>query len=795
MTLPLPNLDNRQWVDLVDEGRALIPRYAPDWTDHNASDPGITLIELFAWLSESAIYRLNRVPERHLRKFLGLLGFYALAPQAAQTILSFMPEVETDPVEVPARVEFEVTEPGGARLLFRTLCDLRVAFVELSALQLEQSHPKEPSERAFVDLTRDWRDGLPIEPLGHDPETEPALYLGFNTLPTEIPVALAFHLQGPGSDGVERARLIQEGAAQRAACRPIRPDIICEDALASPLPAPADLPPHHSVLLAWEVLTGIAPEQWTVLEPVIGRPEVGGVIDDTRGLTLSGIVEFNPPTSIVRGVLGKVPAPLFHVRCSLEAGSYDAPPVLSAIAVNGVIAEQAVPVSQRFEIAADVTVNGPEPSSQSVTAVKLNFMLDEAGVIQSMAFFDPEDAEDDPIVTVLEYSGPTAQNAGHITFQAVLVGVGDGRADQGFNLPQPLVQVESLEIYTHWEGVWQAWTRRDDFDASGRLDFHFVLNPTNGEVTFGNGERGRVIPREAPILAMYRATQGNAGNVSALTGIHLADNPTNRALLSDAEREQLADMRINQWPLLDGTAEESLEAGIGRAVETLHAHQRLLDLCAETHCASLDDVALDRVLVVRAPTRGVNLLDIERLALDVPGARISRARAWPASHPKYPCLQAEGVITVVVIPDLPVPKPEPSEGLLTAVKRYLHRRRMVTTRLEVIGPQYLEVRVHARVRALPFADVTGVKGRVIEALNAFLDPRIGGPDAMGWPFGRNVYRSEILQLMDDVVNVDHVLDLSLQTDIGEPQCGNLTVCPTWLVTPGEHRIEVIRGEP
>lgn len=794
MTLPLPNLDNRQWVDLVDEGRALIPRYAPDWTDHNASDPGITLIELFAWLSESAIYRLNRIPERHLRKFLALLGIYPRPPQAAQTVLSFTPDAGTDPFELPAGVEFEATNPDGPPVLFRTLRDLTVAFVELNALQLEQLDLKEPSERAFVDLTQDWRDGLPIEPLGHDPQTEPALYLGFNTLPTQIPVALGFHLQGPGSDSVERARLIQEAAAQRAACRPIRPDITCEDAPASTLPSSAELPPHHSVQLVWEVLTGIAPEQWTVLEPVIGRPEVGGVMDDTRGLTLSGIVEFNPPTSIVRGVLGKMSAPLFYVRCRLAAGSYDAPPVLSAIAVNGVIAEQAVPVFQRFEIAAGVTVNGPEPSSQSVTAVKLDFISDEADVIQSITFFDPENAEDHPIVTVLEYSGPTAQDAGHITFQAVLVGVGDGRPEQRFNLSQPQVQVDSLEIYTHREGVWQAWTRRDDFDASGRLDFHFVLNPTNGEVTFGNGERGCVIPRETPILAMYRATQGNVGNVRGLSGAHLADNPKNHALLSDAERDQLAEMRISQLPLQDGTAEESLEAGIGRAVETLHAHQRLLDLCAETHCASLDDVALDRVLALRAPTRGVNLLDIERLALDVPGTRISRARAWPASHPKYPCLQAEGVITVVVIPDLPVSSPEPSEGLLRAVKRYLNRRRMVTTRLEVVGPQYLEVRVLARVRAQPFANTTAVRDRIVEALNAFFDPRIGGPDGRGWPFGRNVYRSEILQLMDDVVNVDHVLDLSLQTDAGEPQCGNLTVCPTWLVTPGEHRIEIIRGK-
>lgn len=74
MPIPLPNLDDRTFADLVEEMRALIPRYTPDWTDHNASDPGIMLIELFAWLTEALIYRLNRIPEASRARFLELLG-------------------------------------------------------------------------------------------------------------------------------------------------------------------------------------------------------------------------------------------------------------------------------------------------------------------------------------------------------------------------------------------------------------------------------------------------------------------------------------------------------------------------------------------------------------------------------------------------------------------------------------------------------------------------------------------------------------------------------------------------
>lgn len=63
MPLPLPNLDDRRWQDLTQEAIPLIPRYAPQWTDFNTLDPGITLLEMFAWLTESMVYQLNQIPD------------------------------------------------------------------------------------------------------------------------------------------------------------------------------------------------------------------------------------------------------------------------------------------------------------------------------------------------------------------------------------------------------------------------------------------------------------------------------------------------------------------------------------------------------------------------------------------------------------------------------------------------------------------------------------------------------------------------------------------------------------
>src|SRR5438128_1628982 len=74
MPLPLPNLDDRTYANLVDEARALIPSLDPAWTNHNPTDPGIVLIELFAWLSEMLLYRIDRIPDDNYWTFLKLLN-------------------------------------------------------------------------------------------------------------------------------------------------------------------------------------------------------------------------------------------------------------------------------------------------------------------------------------------------------------------------------------------------------------------------------------------------------------------------------------------------------------------------------------------------------------------------------------------------------------------------------------------------------------------------------------------------------------------------------------------------
>jgi hypothetical protein len=72
--LPLPNLDDRTYEDLIAEAISLIPSEYPEWTDHNPSDTGIILLELLSWLTEMVFYRVNRISNKNYQVFLKLLN-------------------------------------------------------------------------------------------------------------------------------------------------------------------------------------------------------------------------------------------------------------------------------------------------------------------------------------------------------------------------------------------------------------------------------------------------------------------------------------------------------------------------------------------------------------------------------------------------------------------------------------------------------------------------------------------------------------------------------------------------
>lgn len=133
MPVELPNLDDVTFDDLIAEALRLIPTYAPQWTNHNLSDPGITLLELFAYLTEMQLYRINCVPESHIRMFLKLIN--GSEPHANEDLNSAMIETIRSVRKVDRAVscnDYERLAKEADKRIARVFClpklDLRRSF-------------------------------------------------------------------------------------------------------------------------------------------------------------------------------------------------------------------------------------------------------------------------------------------------------------------------------------------------------------------------------------------------------------------------------------------------------------------------------------------------------------------------------------------------------------------------------------------------------------------------------------------------------------------------------------------
>ncbi|GHF45148.1 hypothetical protein HNQ07_002223 [Deinococcus metalli] len=143
MALPLPNLDDRTFEQLREAAIARARQSAPDWTDFSAGEPGTVLLELFAFLTDTMIYRLNRLPHKAYVEFLRLLGVVMLPPSAARVTLHFNRAGGADgTLRLPAGTRVTAgAGAAGSALVFSTLRDADLpagsAGVDVPAIQAE----------------------------------------------------------------------------------------------------------------------------------------------------------------------------------------------------------------------------------------------------------------------------------------------------------------------------------------------------------------------------------------------------------------------------------------------------------------------------------------------------------------------------------------------------------------------------------------------------------------------------------------------------------------------------------
>lgn len=335
MPLPLPTLDRLDFAELVAEGCAALPSLAPGWTDYNAHDPGITLLELLAWLTESDSYRLDQIPAAARRAFLRLTGVTQRPAQVAETALVFQLTAGAAALTLPIATKATVRDSGPLGITFQTTRPVYVSTAKLQAIVCG-------SGGAFEDLSaRSTHAILNFYPLGARPTPGDALYLGFNDTLAPVGTEISLWVWGadPAADRETHLRLENESAAEREEAARLCPGL---------LETQWDWRQHYSARTVWEYYGDN--DQWQAL------PDVE---DETRALTLTGAVRFKVPAPWLRvagGVLGGVPgavpiapsAAKKFIRCRLASGNYDCPPRIAAVALNAVSAHHAADAAARI---------------------------------------------------------------------------------------------------------------------------------------------------------------------------------------------------------------------------------------------------------------------------------------------------------------------------------------------------------------------------------------------------------------------------------------------------------------
>lgn len=624
MPLPDPKLDDRRFQDIVNEAKGLIPHYAPEWTDHNLSDPGVTFIELFAYMTDLILYRLNRVPDKNYIRFMDLLGIRLKDAVPATTVVSFrLSTAQPGPVPIPLGTEVATVRTGERDAIpFTTDVEATVFPPTLEHCLFSQDG------EAFEDVTGQLKDSAEIvEAFQNPPLPNNALHFGFpeNLGAHMLSIDITCTVQGIGVD--------------------------------------PDDPP-----LVWEAWCG---EQRTWQVCTVES-------DTTGGLNESGTV-----------VLG-LPAGMEQRTILRKAGYWVRLRVV-----------QARPQQPAYSAS-------PRIDSMSVVSIGVSIPCTHSELIRS------------------ELLGRVSDTPGERYFLQNTP-VLPRRSDELLEVEQP-------------DGTWVQWQEVESFRDSGPDDPHYTIDSVTGELAFGPRIRdadgtersyGRLPARGSALrMSRYRSGGGIVGNVGQSTLTVLKSSIPYVASVS------------NRLPAVGGLDPETLEAAKERT-------PRLL----------------------RSRDRAVTAEDYEFLAAEA-SPQVARSKAIAVRSRDQGGAMTPGTVELLIVPALDPSTVrsleilQPPGELIDEVREYLDERRLLGTNLAVDGPAYVGVSIEANVVVTPNANPENVRTRVHDRIVEYLDPLLGGPEGHGWPFGRDLYLSEVQSVIQSVAGVEYAQDVTLyQVDI------------------------------
>ncbi len=703
MPIESPQLDDFRFRPAFEQLRRLIPMYAPEWTDHNESDPGITLLQLFAHLGEQIGYRLNRLPDKAYIEFLKLIGIRLRPAEAAHTMMEFLlgkPELATaltiaagakivakgkaslPPFEVDANVE---VVPGQvAALVTTTSADLR----DLTA----GTGAPTPSDTAADYLASRYSlawDGKQPKLKDWPQQAVPMFFRPNEAGHQHLWIGLAFNpAANAGFLGARVTLTVQLDDDEQPDPRALGD---CNVGTLAPL-AGGDI----GVRFYRPPRPGQTTGSWLALSLLA---------DTTEGWTRSGQLRFDIPTSV-----GPIP----------DAEWID-PRTIPPKTVQQLCAEAtgtATPLPKPIKHPLIGAIKNPVTGLSTVVPISGWLVID----------FTDRDWRFS--LRALTFNAGAATNAETVTNQ--LLGKGNGLSDQTSKLSHGNILAGTLELAVEDPVDLQLhrWHEVSDFDAAGPDDRSYVLDPESGVLYFGDGVRGRVPAMTRRIVALrYRHGGGKAAEVPA----------------GDVSQPQSLPSAIQD-------AVNIVAARGGKDAETLVEARRRAPSALRTRSRAVTGEDFE---VIARETPGVRIVR----ALAIPLRRPLTVTGEDAPGIDVETI-APGAVSVVVVPDAEGPYPTAPEGVLRTVCRYLDQRRLITTELYIVNAQYVRIfDLEIIVVAKPGWSQSDVRAKVAARLETYFHVLTGGPDGEGTPFGAVIHHSELVAQVMRTEGVDRLEQL------------------------------------
>jgi hypothetical protein len=484
LPLQIPTLDNRRYQELLDEALARIPVHNPQWTNFNKSDPGVTLIEIFAFLTENLLYRSNQIPERNRRKFLSLLGVPLQPASSARGLVTFINE--RGPLQTLTLNEGLEVRAG--QVPFRTERGLDVLPIEAQVFYKRKILNPDPKLQEYYKLLYSSYNRPPeetefrlYESVPLDPRKIEGVDLGQETVDGSLWIALLLRSNDKPPDKTENARTalldeVRDAIAGKTLSLGIVP--VLTEVTRRLVPAgPAN--PESATLLQYQIPnipgSGGLPTDTSQRNPRYKTLEASA---QTDVLAAPGIVDITlPPAAELR---------LWNNLEPLEPGAGDFPPALEDtnlgdrlitwLRISATVAARArllwvginaVFVTQRTRMSNEVLPNGTGAPDQVMVLARKPVVPESVRLTVTTALGETKEWKE---IEDLFMAGPEVK-------------VPDLRSPPG--APSSIERPSEV----------------------------FTVNPESGEIKFGDGMRGKRPPAGAIVRASYDYGVGAAGNV------------------------------------------------------------------------------------------------------------------------------------------------------------------------------------------------------------------------------------------------------------------------------------------